>query len=182
MDSGSLRDSKEKRLMKLIATAAALSSVLFVALFCCRAPVEAEPHLAFRSLTAAPAESKTGFEQKIIAMERSSWDLAIKRDAEAYRALHSRNFFTVSGQGVSDRIHSESSALDPNVHFDRCDLSKFAVNFEATDAVLVTYYVKAVGRENQKPFVIDSYATSLWVKHGRAWLNSFYQATPARSR
>jgi hypothetical protein len=131
--------------------------------------------------TAVP-QVNSEFEQQIIAMERSSWDLAVKRDTEGYKALHATNFFTVSGQGVADRFRSEASALDPGVRFDRYDLSRYAVTRVGPDSVFVTYSVQASGSDHGRPFVMDSYATSLWMKQNGRWLNVFYQATPATPR
>ena len=125
------------------------------------------------------AVSKDGIQQQLIAKEKMSWELAIKRDAASYKALHAPDFFTVSGNGVTDRVHSEESALDPNVRFDSCDFSGFRVDVVETNAALVTYRVKAMGFDHEKKFDLDSYAASLWVKRDGEWLNMFYLATPA---
>lgn len=115
---------------------------------------------------------------RLMAEERASWDLAIKRDAAAYKALHAAGFFTVTGTGVVDRTSSEASAMDSQVRFDQCDLSGFDVHFIAENAALVTYHVTAAGVDHGKAFQLDSYASSLWMKRDSKWLNVFYQATP----
>jgi len=132
--------------------------------------------------TAAPTAVNDAIGQRLFAEERASWDLAIKREATAYTALHAPDFFTVGGTGVVDRVHSETSAMDANVRFDRCELSEFGIRFVAENAALVTYHVKAAGLDHGKTFQLDSYASSLWMKRDGKWLNVFYQATPASNR
>ncbi|RDS84904.1 nuclear transport factor 2 family protein [Dyella monticola] len=117
--------------------------------------------------------------QRLISEERASWDLAIKRDAAAYKAFHAQDFITVTGSGVVGKGLSEASAMDAHVRFDQCTLSMFDVRFVAQNAALVTYHVKAMGLDHDKPFQLESFASSLWVKRSGAWLNVFYQATPA---
>jgi hypothetical protein len=156
-----------------------------LAFFCCSETVQARQPQANHAVAKTTAGSRSELDQEIIskeiiAKEKSSWDLAIKRDADAYKALHASNFFTVSGGGVTDRSHSEASALDAGVRFDQYDLSDFSVTFMGSDAVLVTYRVKATGLDHDRKFVMDSYATSLWMKQNGRWLNAFYQATPAK--
>jgi hypothetical protein len=130
------------------------------------------------SSTAAPASLNDTTRRPLIAEERASWDLAIKRNASAYKAFHTSDFFTVSGSGVVDKTSSETSALDSNVRFDQCELSGFDVHLVAENAALVTYHVKAAGLDHGKGFQLDSYASSLWIKKDGKWLNVFYQATP----
>jgi hypothetical protein len=114
--------------------------------------------------------------------ERSSWTLAIKKQAAAYRALHARDFLTVSATGVAARAQSEASALDANVTFDKCALSHMRVRWMDPDVALVTYRVQFAGSDHGNKFAGDQYASSLWVRYGRRWLNTFYQATPASKR
>lgn len=117
--------------------------------------------------------------QSLIAKEKLSWELAIKRDGASYRALHAPDYFTVSGTGYSDRALSESSAMDANVQFDQCNFLEFRIHFVSENTVLLTYRAKASGLDHGKPFQLDSYASSLWRKREGKWLNVFYQATPA---
>ncbi|MFC4764333.1 DUF4440 domain-containing protein [Dyella koreensis] len=137
---------------------------------------------AAASPTLVPAAVNDTIGQRLFAEERASWDLAIKRDATAYKALHAPDFFTVTGTGVVDRVRSETSAMDANVRFDQCELSGFDVRFVAENAALVTYHVKAAGLDHGKAFQLDSYASSLWMKRDGKWMNVFYQATPAPNR
>jgi hypothetical protein len=130
----------------------------------------------------APAAGNDAIGQRLVAEERASWDLAIKRNVAAYTAFHAPDFFTVTGTGVVDRARSETSAMDANVRFDQCELSGFDVRFVAENAALVTYHVKAAGLDHGKAFQLDSYASSLWMKRDGKWLNVFYQATPAPNR
>lgn len=132
--------------------------------------------LAMNAFAAPAIES---LEQKLIAKEKMSWDLAVKADAASYRALHAADFFTVSSGGVTDRVHSENSALDSNVAFQHCDLSDFSVKRLADNAVLITYHAKADGLDHGKAFMMDSFASSLWMRRHGTWLNVFYQATAA---
>lgn len=163
--------------MKLLA--AMLFVLTFIAFTLVLGPEQAQAEHPAANLTlSAENASWHEIQRTIIAKEKSSWDLAIKGEQAAYRALHAPNFFTVSSQGVTDRSHSEASALDPRVHFDHYTLSGFVVNFVGDRAVLVTYCVKAAGSDHGKSFVMDSYATSLWVEQNGEWLNAFYQATP----
>lgn len=127
----------------------------------------------------APAAVSDTVRQHLIAEERASWDLAIKRNAAAYTALHAPDFFTVTGTGVVDKAHSEVSALDPSARFDRCELSGFDVRLVAQNAALVTYHVEAAGLEHGNAFRLDGYASSLWMRRDGTWTNVFYQATPA---
>lgn len=120
--------------------------------------------------------------QALIAKERQSWELAIKGDGAAYRALHSSDFITVGSGGVSERGRSEDSALDANVRFEHCDFSGFGVRFVTKDTALVTYRVKAAGLDHGKAFALDSYASSLWRMEEGRWLNVFYQSTSAAGK
>lgn len=117
--------------------------------------------------------------QRLIADEKTSWDLAIKRDATSYQALHAPDFITVGRTGVVGKALSETSAMDANVRFDRCELSGFDVHVVAENAVLLTYHVNAAGLDHGKAFHLDGYASSLWMKRDGKWLNVFYQSTPA---
>jgi hypothetical protein len=128
---------------------------------------------------AAATAAGRGVAQRLIAEERASWNLAIQRNADAYRAFHATDFITVTGSGVVGRAASEASAMDAQVRFDQCALSGFEVRFVAQDAALVTYRVKAAGLDHGKAFRLDGYASSLWMKRNGGWLNVFYQATPA---
>jgi hypothetical protein len=129
--------------------------------------------------TSSPMVSSDTTAQRLIANEKASWNLAIKRDATPYKALHAPDYFTLTGTGEMDRTHSEDFAMDANVHFDQCDLSAFDVHVVAEDAVLLTYHVKAAGLDHGKAFHLDSYASSLWMKRDGEWTNVFYQSTPA---
>ena len=136
-------------------------------------------HAATQSPAPLPDVSKDATAQRLIADEKASWDLAIKRDAAPYKALHAADFFTLTGTGVMDKTHSEAFAMDASVHFDQCDLSAFDVHVVAEDAVLLTYHVKAAGLDHGKAFHVDSYASSLWMRRQGEWTNVFYQSTPA---
>lgn len=127
----------------------------------------------------AAAAANGAVAQRLIAEERASWDLAIQRNAGAYRAFHAPDFITVGGSGVAGKAASEASAMDAQVRFDQCALSEFDVRFVAQNAALLTYHVEAAGLDHGKAFRLDSYASSLWMKRNGAWLNVFYQATPA---
>jgi hypothetical protein len=162
------------RQIALSAVAVAAIAIPFVSHAAHRGEREARP--------AAPAQSASqtdSLTKQLITKESATWELAIKHDAGAYKALHADGYFTVSGSGLTERGPSEESALDANVRFSRWDLSDFSVRFVADDAALVTYRAKASGLDHGKPFQLDSYATSLWVKRDGSWLNVFYQATPA---
>ena len=124
-------------------------------------------------LPAAAARNGTVV-QRLIAEERASWNLAIQRNAVAYRVLHAPDFITVTGGGVVGKAASEASAMDAQVRFDRCVLSGFDVRFVARNAALVTYHAKAAGLDHGKAFRLDSYASSLWMKRNGAWSNVFY--------
>lgn len=129
--------------------------------------------------SAAPDTTSRAIEQRLIAEEQASWNLAIKRDAAAYKAFHAPDYVTVTGTGVMDRASSEASAMDSHVRFDQCALSGFNVHFLADNAALVTYHVKAAGLDHEKNFQLESYASSLWMKRDGKWLNVLYQATAA---
>lgn len=115
----------------------------------------------------------------LIAAERASWNLAIQRNVGTYRALHAPDFITVTGGGEVDKATSEASAMDAKVRFDQCVLSGFDVRRVAPNAALITYHTQAAGLDHGRAFRLDSYASSLWIKRNGAWLNVFYQATPA---
>jgi len=69
--------------------------------------------------------------------------------------------------------------MDANVQFDQSNFSEFRIHFVSENTVLLTYRAKASGLDHGKPFQLDSYASSLWIKRAGKWLNVFYQATPA---
>ncbi|MGH8201799.1 MAG: DUF4440 domain-containing protein, partial [Steroidobacteraceae bacterium] len=94
-------------------------------------------------------------------------------------ALHAPNYLTVSDAGVEGRAQSEASALDANVSFDTCAFSDMHVHWMDPEVALVTYRVRFAGSDHGKRFAGDQYASSIWVRHGKQWLNTFYQATPA---
>jgi hypothetical protein len=133
------------------------------------------PFFADAATSALPVSTQ----QYLIAQEKASWDLAIERKISAYKALHAPDYITVSGTGVADRAASEASALDPNVTFDHYVFSQFKVEPFAPNAVLITYHVNASVHDHGKPAKLDLYASSLWVKRSGAWINVFYQGTPA---
>ncbi|MFC5740341.1 nuclear transport factor 2 family protein [Dyella tabacisoli] len=141
--------------------------------------VPAACYAAPQSQTQPPVTSRDVIGQHLMAKERLSWELAIKRDAASYKAFHAPDFFTVSGTGAADRVLSEASAMDANIQFEQCDLSGFDIHYVAENAVLITYLVKASGLDHGKAFQLDSHASSLWIKRDGKWLNVFYQATPA---
>lgn len=126
----------------------------------------------------SPAMSQTAVANSLITKEKSSWTLAIKKNAAAYRALHAQNFLTVSDSGVAGRAQSEASALDANVTFDKCALTQIHLHWMEPNVVLITYRVRFAGSDHGKKFAGDQYASSLWVKYQTGWLNTFYQATP----
>jgi hypothetical protein len=130
----------------------------------------------------SPVASNSAIAQHLMANERASWNLAIKRDATPYKALHAPDYFTLTPTGEMDRAQSEAFAMDAGVRFDECDLSAFVVHVVAKDAILLTYRVKAAGLDHGKAFRLDSYASSLWMRRQGEWLNVFYQATPAPAR
>ena len=130
----------------------------------------------------AAAAANGGIAERLVAEERASWNLAIQRNAGAYRALHAPDFITVTGGGVVGKAASEASAMDAQVRFDQCALSGFDVRFVAQNAALVTYRVAAAGLDHGKAFRLDGYASSLWMKRNGAWSNVFYQATPASNQ
>ena len=114
----------------------------------------------------------------LIAKEKSSWTLAIKRNAAAYRALHSRDFLTVSENGVIGRAQSEASALDAKVTFDTCTFSQMRVHWMDPDVALITYHVQFAGTDHGKKFGGDQYASSLWVRSGKQWLRLHVLVAP----
>ena len=129
-----------------------------------------------------PDATRTAIGSDLVVKERSSWTLAIRKNAAAYRALHARDFLTVSDSGVTGRAQSEASALDANVTFDSCALSQIHVHWMKADVALITYHVQFAGTDHGKKFAGDQYASSLWVRNGQEWLNTFYQATPASKK
>jgi len=158
----------------------ALAVNIMVPVFCYATPQsQAQPQPPKYARQPTGIASRDGIEWRLISKERMSWELAIKRDATPYKALHAPDFFTVSQNGVTDRALSEASALDANVRFKQCSLSEFGVRVVAENAAIITYRVKAAGLDQGKAFQLDSYASSLWIKREGKWLNLFYQATPA---
>lgn len=141
------------------------------------APLIAPVHAA-----QGPDATRTAIGRDLVVKEKSSWTLAIKKNAVAYRALHARDFLTVSDGGVTGRAQSEASALDANVTFDSCALSQIHVHWMKADVALITYHVQFAGTDHGKKFAGDQYASSLWVSNGQEWLNTFYQATPASKK
>ena len=130
----------------------------------------------------AAAAMNDAVAQRLVAEERASWNLAIQRNAGAYKAFHAPDFITLTSGGVVGKAASEASAMDAQVHFEQCALSGFEVRLVAQNAALVTYRVQAEGSDHGKAFRLDSYASSLWMKRNNAWLNVFYQATPVSTQ
>jgi hypothetical protein len=157
-------------------------SLALVALLLPWTATAARPAVCSVVTTPPAAAANNATAQHLMDEERASWDLAIARNAAAYRAFHAPDFFTLTETGVVQRAASEASAMDAQVRFDRCTLSAFDVHVVADDAMLVTYRVEAAGLNRGKVFRLDSYASSLWTKRDGKWLNVFYQATPAPNR
>lgn len=152
-----------------------IRSALICGLFCCAL-------LSATGLATPSTDASGAVEQELIAREQSSWDLAVKKEAAAYKALHAQDFITVSADGVMNRGRSEASALDAGVSFDHYALSGLHVTWMHKSVALITYRVVVSGTDHGKKFDADAYASSIWVKRQGQWLNVFYQATPVAKK
>lgn len=124
------------------------------------------------------ASDNSSVESEIIALEKKGWEAWKNKDADFFRKFLTDDALSVNSGGVSDKAQILKS-------YGECDvksysLSEFKFRMLDKNSALLTFTgtQDAVCGGEKAPSSV--YATSVYVKRGGKWLNTFYTETAAK--
>lgn len=112
----------------------------------------------------------------ILSYEKQVWQALIAGDAGADGALLTEDFLGVYPDGFSDKA-AHTGQLDQGPCMAEYMLSEARLMVLGSDHVLLSY--RADYRRALNPTWEAMYISSIWIRVGETWRNSFSQDTPA---
>lgn len=122
-------------------------------------------------------QAKDQLTDTLLTMEKQSWDMLKRRDAEGLRRYATDNFLWIFADG--SRVHKDGLERFVNSY----ELKSYAISepevirFDAEAAVLVYRLTYTGGEKGKTPEKQTVWATSTYVRRGDAWKEILYQET-----
>ena len=136
--------------------------------------------LAFASLAFGQRKQadKNSLKESLIKLEKQSWEAWKKRDGKFFQNFLSDDHVEVGSGGLTTK-----SAVVAFVGSPVCVVKSYSVDrFELTmfdkDTALLTYHAEQDTTCGGRVVPSPVWVSSLYVRRGGRWLNTFYQQTP----
>lgn len=124
------------------------------------------------SKIAAPSLEKT-----ILDQEKASWETLKQKNYSAFGELLADDYAGIDNTGISSRAELLKSM--PELRLLNYTMEDVKVRSVANGVALITYKAKLSGSYQGKELK-PIYASSVWVKRGSKWLQTFNQETEAQ--
>ncbi|SRR6266404_379680 len=116
--------------------------------------------------------------ERLIMLEKQSWEAWQKRDGKFYQDFLTDDHLEVGGGGVGSKDEVVGFVGSPICIVKSYSVDNFKVTVFDAKTALLTYHAKQDTTCGGKPVPSPAWASSLYVKRGKRWLNAFYQQTP----
>lgn len=120
----------------------------------------------------------TKVEAQVIALEKQSWEAIKTKDVKFLEALLTDDAIAVSGDGVANKVQWLKSTFAPGCALKSYSPQDFKVVMFDKNTAMVIYKATQDSACNGKQDPANIWLSSLYVKRGGKWLNSFFQITP----
>jgi len=120
----------------------------------------------------------TKVEAQVIALEKQSWEAIKTKDVKFLDALLTDDAIAVSGDGVANKAQWLKSTFADGCALKSYSTQDFKVVMFDKNTAMVTYKATQDSACNGKQDPANIWLSSLYVKRGGKWLNSFFQITP----
>lgn len=125
-------------------------------------------------------DAKDKLTETLLALEKESWEMLKRHDAEGIRRYATDNFLWIFADG--SRVRKDNLEKFLNSY----DLESYAISepevlrCDADAAVLVYRLTYSGGDKGKKPVKQTVWATSTYVRRGEAWKEILYQETSVK--
>ncbi len=138
--------------------------------------------IAIAATSAAFGQTKmlkdTKVEAQVIELEKQSWE-AIKTNNRSFlESLLTDDAIAVDGDGVAGKAQWMKNTFAPGCALKSYSTDDFKVVMFDKNTAIVTYKANQDSACNGKQAPATVWVSSLYVKRGGKWLNSFFQLTP----
>ncbi len=122
--------------------------------------------------------NSVGVAARLIALEKRSWEAWKARDSAFFRGLLSDDHVEVGFGGRAGKAAVVAGVGSPRCVVSSYNVTDFKVTLFGATTALVTYHAEQRTACGGTHVPSPVWASSLYVKRGRRWLNAAYQQTP----
>jgi uncharacterized protein YpuA (DUF1002 family) len=140
-------------------------------ILCCAAVVAAAC-VCFGQASPSEPKKSAAKEAKIQDLEKSAWEAFKNKQADAFKALLSKNYFGVSADGVKD-LDAEVAGIAKTELRDYSS-ADVKVIFHRGGVAVITYNAKQQATSGGQDVSGTYNCGSVWVKEGGKWLGVFH--------
>jgi hypothetical protein len=127
------------------------------------------------------AQNKTdtiAIKQKLIQLEKASWDAWKNRDSKFYETFLSDDHVEIGGGGIGNKAEVIATVATPRCNVKSYTADKFQFILFNSNSALLTYYATQETMCGTYKVPSPVWVSSLYIKRGNTWLNAAYQQTP----
>lgn len=127
---------------------------------------------------ALPAKADdSALREKLITLEKQSWEAWKNRNAEFYQGFLSDDHLEVGFYGTADKKDVLAIVATPACVVQSYSLDPIKVTLLDASTALLTYHAAQDTSCHDKAVPSPVWVSSLYLKRGDRWLNVFYQQT-----
>ena len=146
-------------------------------ILCCVALIAIAP-LCFAQLKPEKASKSAANESTITDLEKSAWEAYKNKQADAFKALMSKDYYGVYAEGVKN-LDAEVSDMS------KTDLREYSfadvkVVFPHPKVAVITYKATVQASANGKDISGTYNSASVWVQHGKKWIGACHAEAKAQ--
>ena len=118
--------------------------------------------------------------ETLLALEKESWEMIKRRDADGLRRYATDNFLWIFWDGTRVQKSNLEKFLNSYELASYSIMEAEVIRFDADAAVLVYRLTYSGGEKGKKPIKQTVWATSTYVRRGNQWKEILYQETPIK--
>ena len=134
---------------------------------------------AFILVAVCAAQAQTAMEKALEAKEKSAWDAFGKGDGKFFETFLTANAVIIGDMGMSSRAQSVKDISTKPCEVKSYSFKNFKVTMLNPTTALATYEAEQDTTCMGQPAPKKLYASSIYVKVGKAWVGAFHQETVA---
>jgi hypothetical protein len=155
-------------------------AILLTSVSLCFAQAQQENTKPASTRSNESSSANKALEEKVVALERQTWEAIKKKDWEALSSLLAEDLRVVSDTGVAEKSEVIEE-LKTNYTLMDYTLQEVRVVELSSEAALITYKaVQNVSHKGQGWKSQAAYHSSIWVKRDGKWQSVLHQITPVK--
>lgn len=130
-----------------------------------------------KSVAAKGALDNSALKETLIDLEKQSWEAWKKRDGKFFQEFLSDDHVEVGFNGTATKPQIVAFVASPICTVKSYSVDKFQLTIFDAKTALLTYHATQDTTCNGAAVPSPVWVSSLFIKRGKRWLNSFYQQT-----